>query len=162
MAKKQRNRDNVHFADHHQEASKVYKRQVRDMQTDADAYKRAKDDATRRAADSGNLEIVETGDGELVAVDQEGNTFSSAENVNFVEKPERRAVDRLVNDLKKAEEVRMKKRRDRGKEQDDGDVTYINEKNKQFNQKLSRFYDKVWCRLICLRILLISIVHHRD
>jgi pre-mRNA-splicing factor SYF2 len=25
---------------------------------------------------------------------------------------------------------------------DDGDVTYINEKNKQFNQKLSRFYNQ--------------------
>lgn len=146
MAKKQRNRDNVYFADHHQEASKVYKRQVRDMQTDADAYKRAKDDAMRRAAESGNLEIVETGDGELVAVDQEGNTFSSAENVNFVEKPDKSAVDRLVNDLKKAEEVRMRKRRERGREQEDGDVTYINDKNKQFNQKLSRFYDKVYCR----------------
>ena len=26
--------------------------------------------------------------------------------------------------------------------EDEGDVTYINEKNKQFNQKLDRFYNK--------------------
>jgi pre-mRNA-splicing factor SYF2 len=38
----------------------------------------------------------------------------------------------------------VKKRRDRQKEGDDGsDITYINEKNKQFNMKLARFYDKV-------------------
>lgn len=143
MAKKQRNRDNVHFADYHAEASKVYKRQVREMQADTEAYRQAKDDATKRAADSGNLEIVETGDGELVAVDADGNTFSSAMNVGFVEKPGKVAIDRLVNDLKKAEDVRMRKRRDRGKGQEDADVTYINDKNKQFNQKLARFYDKV-------------------
>ncbi|TKA59709.1 Pre-mRNA-splicing factor syf2, partial [Friedmanniomyces simplex] len=43
----------------------------------------------------------------------------------------------------KAEEVRLKKRRDRGmQDEGDRDVTYINEKNKQFNLKLARFYDK--------------------
>ena len=52
-------------------------------------------------------------------------------------------MDRLVEDIKNAEEVRMKKRRERGKQDDTGeDVSYINEKNKQFNQKLARFYNK--------------------
>jgi pre-mRNA-splicing factor SYF2 len=143
MAKKQRNRDNVYFQDHHQEANKVYKRQVREMQADVEAYQKAKEEAMQRAVQTGNLEIVETEDGELVAVDKDGNSYSTADNVDFVEKPDRAAVDRLVNDLKKAEEVRMKKRRDRGKGPEDADVTYINDKNKQFNQKLARFYDKV-------------------
>jgi pre-mRNA-splicing factor SYF2 len=58
-------------------------------------------------------------------------------------KPDKAAVDRLVADIKKAEEVRLKKRRERGlKEPGEEDVTYINEKNKQFNLKLARFYDK--------------------
>jgi pre-mRNA-splicing factor SYF2 len=49
----------------------------------------------------------------------------------------------LVADIKKAEEVRLKKRRERGREDEgDRDVTYINEKNKQFNMKLARFYNK--------------------
>jgi len=35
----------------------------------------------------------------------------------------------------------MKKRKERmAQSGDDADVTYINEKNKQFNQKLSRFF----------------------
>ena len=142
MAKKARNRENVYFQDHHQEANKVYKRQIREMKADVEAYKRAKDEAIQKAAETGNLEIIEMEDGELVAVDKDGNAYSSADNVGFIEKPDKAAVDRLVNDLKKAEEVRMKKRRDRGREPDDPDVTYINDKNKQFNQKLARFYNK--------------------
>ena len=142
MAKKARNRDNVYFQDHHQEANKVYKRQIRGIKADVEAYQKAKDDAIQRAAQSGNLEIIETEDGELVAVDKDGKSYSTAESVGFVEKPDKSAVDRLVNDLKKAEEVRMRKRRERGREPDDPDVTYINDKNKQFNQKLARFYNK--------------------
>ena len=142
MAKKARNRENVHFQDYHQESNKVYKRQIRDMKVDAEGYKKAKDEAIQKAAESGNLEIVETEDGELVAMDKDGNSYSSAEKVGFVEKPDKSAVDRLVNDLKKAEDVRMRKRRERAKQPDDPDVTYINQKNKQFNQKLARFYDK--------------------
>lgn len=33
----------------------------------------------------------------------------------------------------------MKKRRAKD---DDGDVTYINDRNKQFNKKINRYYDK--------------------
>ena len=89
------------------------------------------------------LEIVEMENGELVAIDKDGRFYSDSSNLGFVEqKPKRENVDRLVNDLKKAEESRFKKRRDRGRDEHDGDVTYINDKNKQFNQKLARFYDR--------------------
>jgi pre-mRNA-splicing factor SYF2 len=143
MDKKQRHRDDVAFQDYRQDARKVYKRQMRELQPDLEAYERAKMVAVERAAASGGLEIVETDDGELVAVDKNGTFYSTADSTDFVEnKPDRAAVDKLVSDLRKAEEVRLKKRRERRGE-DDADVTYINEKNKQFNQKLSRFYNKV-------------------
>jgi pre-mRNA-splicing factor SYF2 len=143
MEKKQRHRDDVAFQDYRQDARKVYKRQLREMQPDLDAYEKEKIAAVERAAASGGLEIVETDDGELVAVDRNGTFYSTADSTDFTEnKPDRAAVDRLVSDLRKAEEVRLKKRRDRRGEED-ADVTYINEKNKQFNQKLARFYDKV-------------------
>ncbi|EEA23048.1 pre-mRNA-splicing factor syf2 [Talaromyces marneffei ATCC 18224] len=142
MEKKQRHRDDVAFQDYRQDARKVYKRQLREMQTDLDTYEKEKIAAVERAAASGGLEIVETDDGELVAVDRNGTFYSTADSTDFTEnKPDRAAVDRLVSDLRKAEEVRLKKRRDRRGEED-ADVTYINEKNKQFNQKLARFYDK--------------------
>ena len=76
-------------------------------------------------------------------MDRDGTFYSNLDNTTFVDsKPKRENVDRLVKDLQKAEEVRLKKRRDRGQEQQDGDVTYINLKNKQFNEKLARSYDK--------------------
>ncbi|KAI9837769.1 MAG: pre-mRNA-splicing factor syf2 [Sarea resinae] len=143
MEKKERHREDVAFQDYRQDARKVYKRQMKGLKPDMDAYEKSKLDAVQKAAMSGGLEVVETEDGELVAVDQNGTFYSTADSTDFVEnKPEKAAVDRLVSDLRKAEEVRMKKRKDRGKGDDDGDVTYINDKNKQFNGKLSRFYNK--------------------
>merc|ERR1712000_519100 len=103
-----------------------------------------KNEAIEKAAASGGLEIVETEDGELVAVDKDGTFYSTADSTGFVEhKPPKDAVDRLVKDLTEAEEARLKKRRERmAANGDEGDVTYINDKNKQFNQKLNRFYNK--------------------
>jgi pre-mRNA-splicing factor SYF2 len=143
MEKKARHRDNIAFQDYRQESNKVYKRQLRELKPDLDTYEKQKQKAIEMAARSGGLEIVETHDGELVAVDKDGTFYSTADSTDFVgNKPDKAAIDRLVDDLKKAEEVRLKKRRERGRNDDDGDITYINDKNKQFNQKLARFYDK--------------------
>ena len=144
MAKKEKHREDVAFQDYRQDSRKIYKRQLREMKTDTEAYERDKVAAIQKAALSGGLEIVETDDGELVAVDKNGTFYTTADSTDFIEnKPDRAAVDRLVTDLRKAEEVRLKKRRDRGKGEEEGDITYINDKNKQFNQKLARFYNKV-------------------
>lgn len=144
MEKKAKHREDVAFQDYTQDSRKVYKRQLREMKPDVERYEKDKAEAVQKAALSGNLEILETDDGELVAVDRNGTFYSTADSTDFVEnKPDRAAVDRLVTDLRKAEETRLKKRRDRGKGEDDADVTYINEKNKLFNKKLDRFYNKV-------------------
>ncbi|OJI98362.1 hypothetical protein ASPVEDRAFT_80019 [Aspergillus versicolor CBS 583.65] len=143
MEKKQRHRDDVAFQDYTQDARKVYKRQLREMKPDLEGYENDKLAAIEKAAANGDLEIVETSDGEMIAVDKNGSFYSTADTVGFTDsKPDRAAVDKLVGDLQKAEEVRLKKRRDRRGGEEDSDVTYINEKNKQFNQKLARFYNK--------------------
>lgn len=153
MEKKQRHRDDVAFQDYTQDARKVYKRQLREMKPDLEGYENEKMAAIEKAAASGDLEIVETNDGEMIAVDKNGTFYSTADTIGFTEsKPDRAAVDKLVADLRKAEEVRLKKRRDRRGGDEDGDVTYINEKNKQFNQKLARFYNKV-CPHFPLRLM---------
>ncbi len=144
MEKKARHRDDQAFQDYRQDSRKVYKRQMRELKPDLEKYEKQKMEAVERAAVSGGRELVETDDGEIVAVDKDGTFYSTADSTGFVEnKPDKAAVDRLVNDLRKAEEVRLRKRRERGKGDDEGDVTYINEKNKQFNMKLARFYNKV-------------------
>lgn len=149
QAKKERHRENNAFADYNKEAGKVYKRQLNTMQKAGlderlETYEQDKRQAIDRAVASGGLEIVETGDGELIAVDKDGSFYSTADSTSFTEnKPSKAAIDRLVDDIKKAEAVRLKKRRERGRPDEDAqDVTYINEKNKQFNMKLARFYNK--------------------
>ena len=145
LKKKEAHRDDQAFQDYRQDSRKVYKRQIGNLKPDMDRYEKEKMAAVERAAASGGLEIVETDDGELVAVDKDGTFYSTADSTGFVEhKPPKDAVDRLVKDLQQAEDARLKKRKERmGQNGEDGDVTYINEKNKQFNQKLNRFYNKV-------------------
>ncbi|KAL7923925.1 SYF2 splicing factor domain-containing protein [Trichoderma austrokoningii] len=144
MKKKAAHRDNNAFQDYHQEANKSYKRQLRNINPDMDKYEKQKMAAIEKAAASGGLDIVETEDGELIAVDKDGTFYSTADSTSFTQnKPDKEAIDRLVKDLQRAEDVRLKKRKERmAQNGEDGDVTYINEKNKQFNQKLSRFYNK--------------------
>ncbi|CAI7632801.1 unnamed protein product [Penicillium manginii] len=142
LEKKQRHRDDVAFQDYTQDARKVYDRQMRELQPNLEAYEQDKIAAIEKAAANGDLEIVETADGEMIAIDKNGSFYSTADSTGFTDnKPDRAAVDRLVTDLRKAEEVRLKKRKER-RGDEEADVTYINEKNKQFNQKLSRFYNK--------------------
>lgn len=145
LKKKEAHRDDQAFQDYRQDSRKVYKRQIRDLNVDMEGYEKEKMRAVEKAAASGGLEIVETDDGELVAVDKDGTFYSTADSTGFVEhKPPKDAVDRLVKDLQQAEEARLKKQRERNRQNgEDGDVTYINDKNKQFNQKLNRFYNKV-------------------
>lgn len=151
LAEKQRRREGVAFQDYRQEAGKVYERQVGAMEKGGggmeerrEKYEREKAEAIERSVRSGGLEIVETEDGELIAVDKDGSFYSTADSTgSFSNKPDKAAVDRLVEDIKKAEEVRLRKRRERGRaDEGEQDVTYINEKNKQFNLKLARFYNK--------------------
>lgn len=131
MQKKEKHKDDVAFQDYRQDARKVYKRQMRDLKPDIEAYEKEKAAAVQRAAESGGLELVETEDGELIAVDKDGTFYSTANSTSFVEnRPDKAKVDALVSDIRKAEEVRLRKRRERARGGDDGDITYINEKNK--------------------------------
>ncbi|KAK0736964.1 SYF2 splicing factor-domain-containing protein [Apiosordaria backusii] len=146
VKKKEAHRDDTAFRDYQRQSEKTYKRQLKNMGApDLERYTKEKMAAIEKAAAEGTLEIVETEDGEMIAVDRDGTFFSTAESTNFAQhKPDKAAVDRLVDDLRKAEEASLKKRRERQAKngEDSGDVTYINEKNKQFNQKLARFYNK--------------------
>ncbi|KAF2966846.1 hypothetical protein GQX73_g6684 [Xylaria multiplex] len=144
LKKKAAHRDNNAFQDYRAESNKVYKQQLQNLAPDMERYEKDKMKAIEKAAASGGLDIIETEEGELIAVDKDGSFYSTADTTTFHEnKPDKAAVDRLVDDLKKAEDARLRKRKERmARNGDDGDITYINEKNKQFNQKLARFYNK--------------------
>ena len=138
MAKKEKHREDVAFQDYRQDSRKIYKRQIREMKPNMEGYEKEKAAAIQKAAMNGGLEVLEMEDGELVAVDKNGIFYTTVESTDFVEnKPEKAAVDRLVTDLKTAEETRLRKRRDRGKGEEDGDVTYINDKVGDFDRLAS-------------------------
>ncbi len=61
------------------------------------------------------------------------NTFAYADH-----KPSEEAIDRVIGKLNVDLDKRAKRSRER-KNDDDGDVTYINESNKHFNKKLERY-----------------------
>lgn len=151
MAQKKANRDKNAFQDYGAEAAKIYERQIRELEKQGlkdggrgrEEYQRQKAELIEQAARNGGLEIVEMDNGELIAIDRDGRFYADSGNTGFVEqRPKKENIDRLVDDLKKAEEVRLRKRKERRGDVDEGDVTYINEKNKQFNLKLARFYDR--------------------
>ncbi|KAF3906175.1 hypothetical protein ABW20_dc0100848 [Dactylellina cionopaga] len=133
LEKKKKRAEDAAFKDYRQNAKKVYKRQLQNVEPDLETY------AKERAKVAKDGQIYETEDGELVAIDESGEFYADGASLAFVDnKPPRAAVDKLVADLKKADEIRIK----RQKKGDDDDITYINDKNKQFNQKLARYYNK--------------------
>ncbi|KAL1791927.1 hypothetical protein ACET3X_009678 [Alternaria dauci] len=146
LKKKAKNREGVAFADYRNEANKVYKRQIGQMsKVDMEAYAEEKAKKLQAQVSSGLLQLVETDAGEIYTVDSQGRINTPVDEAySHDHKPSKEAVDRLVEDLEKGERARLKARAARGirDEQDVGDVTYINQKNKQFNDKLSRFYNR--------------------
>lgn len=132
--KKKRHVEDVAFQDYTQAARKIYKKQLRELKPDIEGYIKEKSKVIRDG------QVVETESGELVAIDQDGEFYANADSLGFIDnKPKKSNVDKLVNDLRKAEDARNKNKR----RPDDDDITYINDKNKQFNQKLARYYNKV-------------------
>jgi len=78
-------------------------------------------------------------DGELVVLDEDGRFYANANSLGVMEhKPSKEVVDRLAAETRKREadkEAKRRKKRAGG----DSDVSYINKRNKVFNEKLSRY-----------------------
>lgn len=124
------------FSDHSTAAEKAYLKEMKDFKPDLDEYQREKLNALKRDAI-----LIEDENGKVIPYNKDGSVYEYDEtkDSSFLNnKPKKAAVDRLVQSLKSNDSRRMKRR----KKDDEEHVTYINEKNKQFNMKLSRHYDK--------------------
>ena len=161
LEKKQRNRDAVAFANYGDEAAKAYNNHVKDLpQADEEEIMKRRQEEIHRAVARGELELVDNEDGTVRVVDRKGTFYARPEQYQFDHKPSEEAIDRLVAAMDKDEQRRLKNRGQRARKEENGDVTYINEKvsiaqkhpesvdideapkNKQFNDKLARFYNK--------------------
>ncbi|KAL7747683.1 Pre-mRNA-splicing factor SYF2 [Sorochytrium milnesiophthora] len=121
-AKKQRTNDG--FTDFAQAAHKKYQRMVGSLKPDLQEYNASKAEAVA--------------DNEADAFYKDANNLES-----FVRptRPSQDKVQRMVDDLRKQVEVRHKSSRRRAFNPEE-DINYINDKNRHFNKKISRAYDK--------------------
>ncbi|CAJ0892794.1 3863_t:CDS:2 [Entrophospora sp. SA101] len=131
-------RSNIAFTDYNQVAQKKYKRMINEFTPDITGYNEKKALAMASASQ------ITTADGEVVVVDADSSFFRDANSLQYASldtSPSREAVDKVVNDVKKQIEKRDKFSRQKPINEEE-DITYINERNRRFNEKIARFYDK--------------------
>ncbi|KIR34375.1 pre-mRNA-splicing factor SYF2 [Cryptococcus deuterogattii MMRL2647] len=133
----------VGFADAEDDAYKKYNRNLRATKADLAAYERQKEAAlgltpgtlVPAGATSSSLTASSSKTGLSGAEDLHRGADTLAYGDN---KPSEDAVDRVISKINK--DIGKKKRAK--KDDEDGEVNYINERNKVFNKKISRYFDK--------------------
>ncbi|KAI6038668.1 SYF2 splicing factor-domain-containing protein [Pisolithus marmoratus] len=158
LARKARRAD-YEFHDDVHAAHRRYKKDLDFLKPDMEIYNKQKEQALGLAAgtllksgsstpsgSSSALTMFDPSGGQMVptveqrmAVDafyRDANTLLYADN-----KPSEDAIDRVVSKLNRDVDKKAKFSRKRHNE-DEGDITYINERNRVFNKKIARYYDK--------------------
>ncbi|THG96895.1 hypothetical protein EW145_g7699 [Phellinidium pouzarii] len=150
--RKQRNAD-FEFHDEEQQARKRYKKDLGHLKPDLAAYNRKKELAMGMTpgslvAGSSSASAVSSFNpqgGAVVSYEQQRAAESLYRDANTLlyadDKPSEDAIDRVIGKLNLDQDKRNKFSRKRLNE-DEGDITYINERNRVFNKKIARFYDK--------------------
>ncbi|KAH0831268.1 SYF2-domain-containing protein [Lanmaoa asiatica] len=139
-------------------ARRRYKKDLDLLKPDLDAYNRQKEQAlglvsgtlsksgsstpsggssTLISLDVTGSQMVVSTTEQRMAVDnfyRDANTLLYADN-----KPTEDAIDRVVGKINREQKARFSRKR---LNEDEGDITYINERNRVFNKKIARYYDK--------------------
>lgn len=146
QAKKERRAD-TGFSTFDESARRKYRRDMDNFKPDLKAYNAQKAAALGieyveaeaagelmpHASTSTGMQVVPGSD---TALYQDANAFAYADH-----KPSDDAIDRVVGKLNLDIDKRAK--RSRARVEDEGDITYINDRNKVFNKKLERYFNKV-------------------
>ncbi|GAA6016634.1 hypothetical protein JCM11491_006026 [Sporobolomyces phaffii] len=156
-ARKER-RSGFQFSNYDDVARIKYKKDLDDFKPDLAAYNAQKASTSNSStASSQALQVLATSgtsstpDGAAVATSsstvgqhlagqglyRDANSFVYADH-----KPTEDQIDRVIGKLNSDLDKRQKRSRKRENE-DQGDITWINEKNRMFNKKLARYYDDV-------------------
>lgn len=152
-ARKARRAD-YEFHDDAHAARRRYKKDLDLIKPDLAAYSRQKEvvlglapgslaksgssSSALTAFDSSGGQVVPSAEQRMAAESfyRDANTLLYADN-----KPTEDAIDRVVGKINKDIDKKGKFSRKRLNE-DEGDITYINERNRVFNKKIARYYDK--------------------
>ncbi|KAI9511367.1 SYF2-domain-containing protein [Russula earlei] len=158
LARKARRAD-FEFHDDAHAARRKYKKDVDKFKPDLETYNRQKEAAMGLAPgtlsqsgtsafsltsfdptqESSSSQMVPTAHQQQVAAEslyRDANSLLYADN-----KPSDEAIDRVIGKINQDLDKRRKFSRKRANE-DSGDITYINEKNRIFNKKIARYFDK--------------------
>ncbi|KAF9238128.1 SYF2 splicing factor-domain-containing protein [Melanogaster broomeanus] len=142
-ARKARRAD-YEFHDDAHAARRRYKKDLDILKPDVEVYNRQKEQALGLLASGSSTpssfssELVPTS-GQRMAMEsfyRDANTLLYADN-----KPAEDAIDRVVGKINQDLDKKAKFSRKRVNEEE-GDITYINERNRVFNKKIARYYDK--------------------
>ncbi|KAI0672205.1 SYF2-domain-containing protein [Trametes maxima] len=162
LARKARRAD-FSFNDDADAARRKYKKDLDFLKPDMESYNRQKEIAlgltpgtlAKQGAASGSLAItnfdpsggVSSSSSQVVPTSLEQrlaaeNLYRDANTLLYADsKPSEEAIDKVIEKINKDVDKKKKFSRKRHNE-DEGDVTYINERNRVFNKKIARYYDK--------------------
>ncbi|KAL1948367.1 hypothetical protein VTO73DRAFT_12442 [Trametes versicolor] len=159
QARKARRAD-FSFNDDADAARRKYKKDLDAIKPDLETYNRQKEIAMGLAPGTLSKAGAASGSSAVTHFDPSGGASSSlvpsslqqqlaAENLyrdaNTLlyadSKPSEEAIDKVISKINKDVDKKKKFSRKRQNE-DEGDVTYINERNRVFNKKIARYYDK--------------------
>ncbi|GAA6064555.1 hypothetical protein JCM10212_005782 [Sporobolomyces blumeae] len=146
LARKDR-RSGFAFTNYDDVARIKYKKDLDDFKPDLEAYNAQKAATAGSSSSSQALQVLATsgsaGEGTVAehlagqGLYRDANSFVYADH-----KPTEDQIDRVIGKLNSDLDKRQKRSRKRENE-DQGDITWINEKNRVFNRKLARYYDDV-------------------
>ncbi|KAG6816857.1 hypothetical protein H0H87_002343 [Tephrocybe sp. NHM501043] len=147
MTRKARRADFAFHDDAHA-ARRRYKKDIDHIKPDLVAYNKQKEIALGLAPGSLVGFDPKAGSSQLVPISQEqqqlaaANLYRDANTLMYGDsKPSEDAIDRVVGKINQDIDKKGKFSRKRLNE-DEGDITYINEHNRVFNKKIARYYDK--------------------
>ncbi|KAF9788062.1 SYF2-domain-containing protein [Thelephora terrestris] len=122
-----------------------YKKDLDHLKPDLEAYNRQKETAlglapgTLTRTGEGSSAVAPTSQEQQLAAE---NLYRNANTLIYGDnKPSEEAIDKVVSKINQDVDKKRKFSRKRANE-DEGDITYINERNRVFNKKIARFYDK--------------------
>ncbi|KAL1411905.1 Pre-mRNA-splicing factor SYF2 [Vanrija albida] len=143
----QAERSDTNFHNAEDDAFKKYNKNVRTTKPDLVAYSRQKEAALGLApgtlvplgATSDQIAAAGPGPSSARGLTAAEDLYRGADTLAYGDsKPSDDAIDRVISKINK--DIGNKKKR---KDDDEGgDVTYINERNKVFNKKIARYFDK--------------------
>ncbi|WWC86031.1 uncharacterized protein L201_000902 [Kwoniella dendrophila CBS 6074] len=145
----QKIKQDTHFHNEEDDAHKRYNRNIRSTKVDLLAYERQKEAALGLApgtlvpvgGGSSSNAIAGSSKSGSSALTASEDFYRGSDTLSYGDhKPSEDALDRVADKINK--DIGKYGKRKNKKDDEDDEVTYINERNKVFNKKVARYFDK--------------------